>query len=237
LRAYLEVQEDTGAWGIPRGGAKSSTIANAPTAIATAPVPTTSPMSTRRTLEVVQSEVAACTKCQLSRTRNKTVFSRGNAKARLCIIGEGPGADEDERGLPFVGRAGELLDKMIAAMGLTENDVYICNIVKCRPPGNRTPEPQEVAACIPYLHEQLETVAPKVIVAMGNTAVGSLLGTSIGISRLRGEWKLYKGKTLVMPTYHPSFLLRESPTQQQNKREAWEDLQKVMKELGLTKRA
>jgi DNA polymerase len=162
------------------------------------------------------------------------VFSRGNPDARLCFVGEAPGADEDAQGLPFVGRAGQLLDRMIGAMGLApERDVYVCNILKCRPPGNRRPEPEEMATCIPYLHEQLELVQPRVIVALGNTAVGALLDTKLGITKLRGHWKLYRGKTLVMPTYHPSYLLRPSPQQVEAKRQAWEDLQLVMRELGL----
>jgi DNA polymerase len=124
---------------------------------------------------------------------------------------------------------------MIQAMGLSpEKDVYVCNIIKCRPPGNRRPEPIETAACLPYLHEQLTDVSPKVIVALGNTAVSILLDTKIGITKLRGEWKLYRGTTLVMPTYHPSYLLRPSPQQTEAKRQAWEDLQKVMRELGLS---
>jgi uracil-DNA glycosylase family 4 len=183
---------------------------------------------------VLEEQVSACTKCELSKTRTKTVFSRGNPKAAVCIVGEAPGADEDAQGLPFVGRAGQLLDKMIAAMGLSpETDVYVCNILKCRPPGNRRPTPEETSTCIPYLHDQLANVAPKVIVAMGNTAVQALLDTKIGITKVRGQWKLYRGKTLVMPTYHPSYLLREGPVQRTAKQEAWEDLQKVMKELGL----
>jgi uracil-DNA glycosylase family 4 len=126
---------------------------------------------------------------------------------------------------------------MIGAMGLSpERDVYVCNIIKCRPPGNRRPEPEETAACLPYLHEQLAVVAPKVIVAMGNTAVSTLLNTRIGISKLRGQWKLYEGKTLVMPTYHPSYLLRPSPQQSEAKRQAWDDLQAVMRELDLPPR-
>lgn len=189
-----------------------------------------------RALDVVQAEVSTCTKCGLASTRNKTVFSRGNPKAKLCIVGEAPGADEDEQGLPFVGRAGQLLDKMIGAMGLNpETDVYVCNIIKCRPPGNRKPEPEEIATCIPYLHEQLSQVDPRAIVAMGNTAVGAILGTTLGITKVRGAWKLYRGKIPVMPTYHPSYLLRPGPTQAEAKRQAWEDLQTVMKELGLSK--
>ncbi|MCA9587549.1 MAG: uracil-DNA glycosylase [Myxococcales bacterium] len=185
-------------------------------------------------MEVIRAEVAACTKCALAPTRNQTVFSRGNPEAALCIIGEAPGADEDAQGLPFVGRAGQLLDKMVGAMGLDpERDVYVCNIIKCRPPENRRPEPDEIATCIPYLHEQLAAVSPRVIVAMGNTAVGALLGTKIGITKLRGQWKLYKGKVPVMPTYHPSYLLRPSAQQREAKKQAWDDLQAVMQTLGL----
>jgi DNA polymerase len=185
-------------------------------------------------LPVLQAEVAACTKCALHASRTNTVFARGNPNTELCFVGEAPGADEDAQGLPFVGRAGQLLDKMIGAMGLSpEKDVYVCNIIKCRPPGNRRPEPDEIATCIPYLHEQLATIKPKVIVALGNTAVGALLGTKMGITKIRGEWKLYKGTTLVMPTYHPSYLIRPSAQQAEAKRQAWEDLQAVMKELKL----
>jgi len=161
------------------------------------------------------------------------VFARGNPEAKLCFVGEAPGADEDAQGLPFVGRAGQLLDRMIGAMGLSpERDVYVCNIIKCRPPDNRRPEPDEMAACMPYLHEQLAIINPRVIVALGGTAVAGLLNTKLGITKLRGQWKLYRG-TLVMPTYHPSYLLRPSPQQIEAKRQAWHDLQLVMKELGL----
>ena len=184
---------------------------------------------------MLAEQVSTCTQCGLSKTRTKTVFERGNREAALCFVGEAPGADEDAQGLPFVGRAGQLLDKMIVAMGLSpERDVYVCNILKCRPPDNRRPTPEETATCIPYLHEQLANVSPKVIVALGNTAAQALLDTKLGITRLRGQWKLYRGKSLVMPTYHPSYLLREGPTQRTAKQEAWDDLQKVMKELGLS---
>src|SRR5207237_10137052 len=138
--------------------------------------------------------------------------------------------DEDAQGVPLVGRAGQLLDKMIQAMGLSpQNDVYVCNIIKCRPPENRRPEPEEMETCIPYLHEQLAIVKPKVIVAMGNTAVQALLGTKLGITKVRGSWKLYKGTTPIMPTYHPSYLLRPSPQQAEAKRQAWEDLRAGLK--------
>ena len=165
-----------------------------------------------RPLPVVLSEVSSCTKCALHETRTNTVFSRGNPEAKLCFVGEAPGADEDAQGIPFVGRAGQLLDKMIQAMGLDpEKDVYVCNIIKCRPPGNRRPEPDEVATCIPYLHEQLAQIDPKVIVALGNTSVGTLLGTKLGITKVRGSWKLYRGKIPVMPTYHPVVPLAPEP--------------------------
>lgn len=185
-------------------------------------------------LEQIRETVASCTKCDLAPTRNNTVFSRGNPEARLCFIGEAPGADEDAQGLPFVGRAGQLLDRMIAAMGLDpERDVYVCNIIKCRPPGNRKPTPEEVSACRPYLDEQVDLSKPEVIVALGNTAVAGLLGTTLGITKLRGNWKLYRGSIPLMPTYHPSYLLRPSRDQAEAKRQAWEDLQGVMKHLKL----
>ena len=253
LRGYLEWQQDAGTVGFPKRTAVSvsaptpapaSTPASAPAnvpvpanvpASAPAPASTPAPASLDRAIRLPQlaQEVASCTKCALAATRTQTVFARGNPEAQLCFVGEAPGADEDEQGLPFVGRAGQLLDRMIGAMGLTpDRDVYVCNIIKCRPPGNRRPEPVETATCIPYLHEQLALVRPKVIVALGNTSVAALLDTRLGITKLRGQWKLYRG-TLVMPTYHPSYLLRPSPQQVDAKRQAWEDLQLVMKELGL----
>ena len=172
-------------------------------------------------------------RCALGATRKNTVFSRGNPEAKLLFLGEAPGGDEDAQGIPFVGRAGQLLDRMIAAMGLDPAlDVYVCNILKCRPPENRRPAPDEMESCFPYVHEQIELVKPDVIVALGNTAVSAILSTTIGITKLRGAWKLYRGKTPVMPTYHPSYLLRPSPTQNESKREAWEDLQQVLAKLG-----
>ncbi|AKV03819.1 Uracil-DNA glycosylase, family 4 [Labilithrix luteola] len=213
-----------------------------PPAPVAAPAPAAAPVSVRapvvtgppRPLPVIAAEVVSCTKCELAKTRTNTVFSRGNPEAKLCFVGEAPGADEDAQGIPFVGRAGQLLDRMIQAMGLDpEKDVYVCNIIKCRPPGNRKPEPEETDACIPYLHEQIAVVDPKVIVALGNTAVGTLLNTKLGITKVRGSWKLYRGKIPVMPTYHPSYLLRPSAQQGEAKKQAWDDLQAVMKELGL----
>jgi uracil-DNA glycosylase len=211
--------------------------AAAAVAPAVAPAAAPAPPPAPRALELVQAEVAACTRCGLAPTRTNTVFARGNPAAALCFVGEGPGAEEDAQGIPFVGRAGQLLDRMIQAMGLDPaRDVYVCNIVKCRPPGNRRPEPDEIEACIPYLHEQLAAVRPKAIVALGNTAVAALLGSKLGITKMRGQWKLYKGSVPVMPTYHPSYLLRPSAQQVEAKKQAWEDLQAVMKHLGIAPR-
>ena len=245
FRAYLEWQEDSGAIGLPRRAtphiAAVPAPASSPSALGSAHASPTvdiiwrsSPMAGGLGLTQLATTVSGCTKCGLAATRTQTVFARGNPAARVCFVGEAPGADEDAQGLPFVGRAGQLLDRMIGAMGLSpEKDVYICNILKCRPPGNRRPEPVEIATCIPYLHQQLEIVGPRVIVALGNTAVATLLDTKLGITKLRGQWKLYGKGTLVMPTYHPSYLLRPSPQQTEAKRQAWDDLQLVMKELGL----
>jgi uracil-DNA glycosylase family 4 len=217
-------------------------MAAPPEAIGTAPPVALAPAATAVAKAVrlpqLADEVSTCTRCGLASSRTQTVFSRGSPEAKVCFVGEAPGADEDAQGLPFVGRAGQLLDRMIGAMGLSpERDVYVCNIIKCRPPGNRRPEPDEIATCIPYLHEQLALVQPRVIVALGNTAVAALIDTKLGITKLRGQWKLYRGQTLVMPTYHPSYLLRPSPQQIEAKRQAWQDLQLVMKELGLGPKA
>ena len=182
----------------------------------------------RRRLAVLADEVSRCTKCRLHESRTNTAFARGNPDGDIVFIGEGPGFDEDQQGIPFVGKAGQLLDKMIAAMGYDRDDVYVANIVKCRPPKNRKPEPDEVEACAPYLEEQLSLVRPKVMVALGATGVQGLIGTSIGITRMRGQWKLYKGRIPLMPTFHPAYLLRQPA----KKREVWNDLKQVMKRLG-----
>ncbi len=179
-------------------------------------------------LEVVRERVAGCTRCRLHETRTQTVFARGQGVSGLCFVGEGPGADEDAQGLPFVGAAGQLLDRMIDAMGLLREEVYVCNIVKCRPPKNRKPAPDEMAVCREYLEEQISILDPDVIVALGATAVQGLLGTSDGITRLRGRWRLYQGRTAVMPTFHPAYLLRNPAA----KREVWEDLQSVLRQMG-----
>lgn len=189
------------------------------------------PMPTDRAgrLQVLASEAASCTRCRLHEGRKKSVFSRGSFETELVFIGEGPGYNEDQQGEPFVGAAGQLLDKMIVAMGLTRDGVYICNVVKCRPPENRTPLPDEAGACSTYLTQQLDLVQPKVIVALGRCAAENMGVAEAGRS-WRGQWGAYRGIP-VMPTYHPAYLLR-SP---EMKKSVWEDLQLVMQRLGLKK--
>jgi DNA polymerase len=185
------------------------------------------PAERRRRLSVLADKAAACTSCRLHAGRTKSVFARGSERADIAFIGEGPGFNEDQEGLPFVGAAGQLLDKMILAMGSNPSDVYVCNVVKCRPPENRTPLADEAIACSPFLVEQLELVSPKVIVALGRCAAENLGLAKPGAGGWRGSWGTWRGIP-VMPTYHPAFLLR-SP---EFKRTVWEDLQKVMAHLG-----
>ncbi len=247
LREHLDWQMATGATGLERAPREASvtslvgvtppsvasTLASAPVLAAIALEHSSAEPTAengRRSLEVLMEAVRSCARCGLSQHRKQTVFARGTGRSGVCFVGEGPGAEEDARGLPFVGPAGQLLDKMIAAMGLARDDVYVCNVVKCRPPDNRQPEAEEMAACMPYLHEQLELVAPKVIVALGATAVQGLLGTLEGITRLRGKWKTFRGQIPLMPTFHPAYLLRTPAA----KREAWEDLQEVLRQVGLS---
>ncbi len=182
----------------------------------------------KRRLDVLAKEISTCTRCRLHEERTQTVFARGTGSSGLVFVGEGPGADEDAQGYPFVGKAGQLLDRMIDAMGFSRDDVYVCNIVKCRPPKNRKPEPDEMATCRPYLAEQLELLNPSVIVALGATAVEGLLGIGGGITRLRGKWRLYQGRIAVMPTFHPAYLLRTPEA----KRDVWQDLQEVLRHMG-----
>jgi DNA polymerase len=179
-------------------------------------------------LETVRADLGECTRCKLHKGRHSIVFGAGDASARLMFVGEAPGEDEDLSGLPFVGKAGGLLTKMIEAMGLRRDQVYICNTVKCRPPNNRNPEPDELLACEPFLKGQLEAVKPEVIVTLGKFAAQALLREDSPISRLRGQWREYAGIPL-MPTFHPAYLLR-SPGE---KGKVWEDLKQVMKKLGL----
>jgi DNA polymerase len=179
-------------------------------------------------LERTCEDLGECTRCRLHKGRNKIVFGAGNPRAELVFVGEGPGHDEDVQGLPFVGRAGKLLTQMIEAMGLQRDDVYICNVVKCRPPENRKPEEDEVATCSPYLFRQLDVIGPKAIVCLGGTAAQALLKTKDSISRFRGQWFDYRG-TKLLPTYHPAYLLRNPAA----KADVWKDLKKVMAHLGL----
>ncbi len=188
------------------------------------------PLSKRgAALHAIQEEIGDCTRCPLAYAgRHKIVFGDGNPGARLMFVGEGPGADEDMQGLPFVGKAGHLLNNMIGAMGLKREEVYIANIVKCRPPANRVPEPVEANTCTQFLVKQIDVVQPEVIVALGATAAMYLLGVKQSLASLRGKWHSCRGAKLAV-TYHPAFLLRD-PRQ---KGEAWKDLQRVMAEMGL----
>jgi uracil-DNA glycosylase len=180
-------------------------------------------------LRLIREEIGDCTRCRLHQQgRKQIVFGVGNPNAELMFIGEAPGADEDAQGEPFVGRAGQLLTNMIKAMGLRREDVYIANIIKCRPPGNRTPERDECETCSPFLMQQIKVISPKAIVALGAVAAKTLLAVNAPMSELRGNWYDFRGTKLAV-TYHPAFLLRD-PRQ---KKETWKDLQMVMKELGL----
>jgi len=184
-----------------------------------------------------QTQVKGCTKCRLCETRMQTVFGQGSPNARLVFVGEAPGFEEDRQGLAFVGRAGQLLTRMIEAMGLSREDVYICNVIKCRPPNNRDPAADEILACHPYLQEQLEIIRPDVLVALGSPAAKTLLSTAESIGKLRGRFHQYFASGMVghgpsipvMPTYHPAYLLRNPA----DKGKTWADLQMVMEVLGI----
>jgi len=237
LRQRLEFYQDLGVKTVYR---RSSTTDQPP---ATVPVPIPNPQSlipalSLPTIEPAQDsllkilgDIGDCTRCRLHEARNKIVFGSGNEQSRLVFVGEGPGADEDQQGLPFVGRAGQLLTQMIEGTASKEGipikraDVYICNVVKCRPPENRTPQPDEMEICGQFLYRQLQAIKPKAICALGGTAAKALLGTTEGVTRLRGKWHNWHDIQL-MVTYHPSYLLR--PYNQNAKKEAWEDLKKVL---------
>jgi len=189
----------------------------------------TNPADRVSALRLIREDIGDCTRCRLHKQgRKQIVFGVGNPNAELMFIGEAPGADEDEKGEPFVGRAGQLLTNMIKAMGLRREDVYIANIIKCRPPGNRTPERDECETCSPFLMRQIQVISPKAIVALGAVAAKTLLAVNAPMSELRGHWYDFRGTKLAV-TYHPAFLLRD-PRQ---KKETWKDLQMVMRELGL----
>ena len=206
-------------------------------AVAAPAAPALSPEAKVAAFADLRRRATACVKCpHLAASRKNVVFGVGNIDAKLMFIGEAPGADEDKQGEPFVGKAGQLLTKIIEATGLSRDSVYIANILKCRPDtpgqtaGNRKPTPQEMQTCIPYLHEQIDLIQPTVIVALGATAVEGLLGKTAGITRLRGNWQTYRGIPL-MPTYHPAYLLRNQAPME--KRRVWEDMLQVMAKLGM----
>ena len=195
------------------------------------------PQAKAAAFAALRERALACVKCpHLASSRKNVVFGVGSIDAQLMFVGEAPGADEDEQGEPFVGKAGQLLTKIIQATGLSRGDVYIANILKCRPDtpgqsaGNRKPTPEEMQRCIPYLHEQIDLIRPKVIVALGATAGEGLLGKTVGITKLRGHWQTYRG-TPLMPTYHPAYLLRNQAMSE--KRRVWEDMLAVMEKLGM----
>lgn len=187
----------------------------------------TPPHPAPETLESIRADLGECTRCQLCRRRTHIVFGEGDPRARLVFVGEGPGYEEDQSGRPFVGPAGQLLTRIIAAMGLSREAVYICNVVKCRPEGNRNPEPDEIACCLPFLNRQLTAIGPQVVCALGGVAAKTLLDTDAPISRLRGRFHTVMGMS-VMPTYHPAYLLRNP----EKKRDVWADVQLIMKRLG-----
>ena len=192
------------------------------------PAEQNSTISPDKTLAAVMQELGDCRRCDLSRTRTNLVFGQGNPNAELMFVGEAPGRDEDQQGVPFVGRAGQLLTKIIAAMGKTRDQVYIANILKCRPPENRNPNPDEIKICSPFLRAQIEAIQPKVICALGTFAAQTMLNTDTSIGRLRGRTHSLDEACVLVPTYHPAYLLR-SPGK---KKEVWDDMQMIMKLLG-----
>jgi uracil-DNA glycosylase len=183
------------------------------------------PESFSETLEEIREDLGDCQRCRLARERNRIVFGDGNPGAKLVFVGEGPGFEEDQQGKPFVGAAGQLLSRIIEAINLTRSQVYICNIIKCRPPGNRNPEPDEISTCFPFLERQIAAIQPDLICALGTFAAQTLLQTTMSISKLRGRFHEYKG-IKVLPTYHPAYLLRNP----EKKRDVWEDMKMLMKE-------
>ena len=231
LREYLLALQESGLDGLP--DAVVSKAAQRPVALpsAMAEAGATPHDQKHESLEKIRKSLGDCQHCKLAKGRTNLVFGAGNPQARLVFVGEGPGRDEDLQGEPFVGEAGQVLNRIITAMGLKREEVYICNVIKCRPPGNRDPEADEIAACAPFLLRQLQSVHPEVIVALGRFATQTLLGTKEAISKLRGKFHDYHGVP-VMPTYHPSYLLR-------NRADAgpfwevWEDMAQVLRLLKL----
>jgi DNA polymerase len=230
LAARVDYYRDLGIHSFYRRGEAPAATVDEVVDVSTAPASTPLPIigDKNAALNVIREEIGDCTRCRLSKARKNIVFGVGNIDADIMFIGEGPGADEDEQGEPFVGRAGQLLNNMITAMGIKREDVYIANVVKCRPPGNRTPERDECDTCGPFLMQQIETVKPKIVVALGAVAAKYLLGINDSMTNLRGRIYDFKDTNLAV-TYHPAYLLRD-PRQ---KAEAWKDLQMVMKYLGM----
>jgi len=240
LRAYVEYQQSTGVEAFPRpvaAAAQPPVSAPAPHPETASPQPAVKAAAadlfvapavrTAKTLEALRGELGDCRRCKLSPGRTQIVFGVGNPHAALMFVGEGPGRDEDLKGEPFVGRAGQLLTEIITkGMKLRREDVYIANVIKCRPPENRNPEPDEIAACQPFLQRQIEIINPKIVVALGLFAAQTLLGLRVSISRLRGHWYEYQG-IKVMPTLHPAYLLRNP----NDKKLVWEDIKMVLREL------
>ena len=228
-RSWLDEWIEEGGETAPRPAPKAPRPAEdnlAPSSTTALPTAESVEPEARRTLEEVRAELGDCTRCGLCEGRQTIVFGDGNPDADILFVGEGPGEQEDLRGLPFVGRAGELLTQMIEkGMQLDRSEVYICNIVKCRPPGNRTPLPNEVAACRPFLDGQIEAVSPRVIVSLGKPAASLLLDRDVAITRTRGTWQQYRGIPL-MPTLHPAFVLRQYTPE--NRRNVWNDLQAAL---------
>jgi len=229
LRAWAEYHRDLGEAGVPRAVRGSVTTARPPAA---ALATVGGEAGGANSLEELREILGDCRRCKLAPGRTNLVYGVGNPAARLVFVGEGPGHDEDLRGEPFVGRAGQLLTEIITkGMQLRREDVYICNVVKCRPPGNRNPEPDEVEACEPFLRRQIELIGPQVVVALGKFAAQTLLRSKTPITRLRGQWFDFHGVQL-MPTFHPAYLLRNPG----DKRLVWEDIQQVMRALGMEPR-
>ena len=232
LAARVDYYRDLGIHSFYRRGDAPATTAVADEVVDVRTAPDSTPLPVigdkNAALNVIREDIGDCTRCRLSKGRKQIVFGVGNIDADIMFVGEGPGADEDEQGEPFVGRAGQLLNNMITAMGIRREDVYIANVVKCRPPGNRTPERDECDTCGPFLMQQIETVKPKIVVALGAVAAKYLLGIIDWMTNLRGRIYDFKDTKLAV-TYHPAYLLRD-PRQ---KAEAWKDLQMVMKYLGM----
>ncbi|RNC64958.1 MAG: uracil-DNA glycosylase [Desulfuromonadales bacterium] len=242
LRRYLEELRETGVDGLPFAteALRTAAVSESGEVLATAcstvipstPLPVVpeagaAPDPVSETLDAIRNELGECQRCQLGASRTSLVYGVGSPRARLVFVGEAPGRDEDLRGEPFVGEAGQLLTKIIQAMGYARDEVYICNVLKCRPPGNRNPHPEEIEQCAPFMLRQVKAIGPVVVVALGTFAAQTLLGSKEPISKLRGRFHDYHGIPL-MPTFHPSFLLRNPAM----KREVWEDMKQVMKKLG-----